>query len=253
MSALGRNSGDATYQVRAALHRRRATFAAALAVIVTAAPVMPTAAAPRPHPDTHTSHDMVQAAATTPLPLNMLAEVQSALDWAAMRPGRVLATPPPTPAASPAVPAAAASPESVKTPPPRKKPAKPRPPRVSHTPVHTAAPDGSAAAVVVRYALAQVGKPYRFATAGPAAFDCSGLTKAAYAQVGISIPHQTGGIIGRGRPVERSQLAAGDLVFWPGHVAIYISDGRVVEAANSRTGVVARKIWGNPTAYRRLL
>ena len=66
-------------------------------------------------------------------------------------------------------------------------------------PVSSAAPpiDPSAAGPVLRgdaarvvaYALAQIGDPYVYAADGPDAFDCSGLTMAAYAQIGIRLPH----------------------------------------------------------------
>jgi cell wall-associated NlpC family hydrolase len=45
--------------------------------------------------------------------------------------------------------------------------------------------------VVLDFAKAQVGKPYEFAKAGPTSYDCSGLTKAAFAQVKVSLPHQS--------------------------------------------------------------
>ena len=45
------------------------------------------------------------------------------------------------------------------------------------------------AATAVRAALSQVGKAYRFAAAGPDAYDCSGLTMWAWAQAGVSLPH----------------------------------------------------------------
>jgi cell wall-associated NlpC family hydrolase len=100
------------------------------------------------------------------------------------------------------------------------------------------APPAGAAALVVAYALAQVGKPYRFASSGPGAFDCSGLAMAAYARVGVALPHQTGGIAGRGRSVGRAELIPGDLVFTDsGHVAIYIGGGEIVHATTVRGGV----------------
>ena len=54
-------------------------------------------------------------------------------------------------------------------------------PRHSSGGTGTAAPSGPAAAAI-SFALAQVGKPYVFFTAGPGAFDCSGLTMAAYSR-----------------------------------------------------------------------
>ena len=44
---------------------------------------------------------------------------------------------------------------------------------------------------VVSYAMAQLGKPYRFFTAGPNTYDCSGLTLAAYAQIGVTLIHHS--------------------------------------------------------------
>lgn len=116
-------------------------------------------------------------------------------------------------------------------PPRQQRPA--RPPTVGFAP----APAGAAGAVVA-FALAQVGHPYRHAASGPDAFDCSGLAMAAYARIGVSLPHQTGGIAGRGRPVSRAELRPGDLVFTdPGHVGIYIGGGQMVHASTERGGV----------------
>jgi cell wall-associated NlpC family hydrolase len=83
------------------------------------------------------------------------------------------------------------------------------------------APKGVGAA---RYALNQLGKPYGFGAAGPAAFDCSGLTMAAWASQGVRLPHYTAGPAspdwqltrGSPEPVDLSQAQAGDLVFIPG-------------------------------------
>lgn len=109
------------------------------------------------------------------------------------------------------------------------------------------------AGIVVAYARAQVGKRYVFATAGPNTFDCSGLVVAAYNRIGISLPHQTGGLIRRGRAVSRSQLIPGDLVFpSSGHVAIYIGNGLIVHASNPRTGVKISTIYSF-WAARRIL
>ena len=68
---------------------------------------------------------------------------------------------------------------------------------------------------VVAFAKAQLGKPYRFNAAGPEAFDCSGLSAAAYAQIGLWLPHQSAMQSTRGVAVDwRTQdIQAGDLVF----------------------------------------
>ena len=99
----------------------------------------------------------------------------------------------------------------------------------------------SAAAIAVRYALAQVGKPYVYATSGPNTFDCSGLTLASWRAAGRTLPHQSAMQARLGHPVSRSELQPGDLVFYYSpihHVAIYIGKGLVVSAP--QTGDVVK-------------
>lgn len=75
------------------------------------------------------------------------------------------------------------------------------------------------AGVIVAYAYAQLGKPYRFFTAGPNTFDCSGLVKAAYAQVGIVTIHHAASQATLGKVVDiwSEPIKAGDLVFMAPH------------------------------------
>ncbi|WP_432973200.1 C40 family peptidase [Dactylosporangium sp. CA-233914] len=113
------------------------------------------------------------------------------------------------------------------------------------------APPSGAAGTVVNFALAQVGKPYVYAKAGPEAYDCSGLVMAAYARVGIKLPHQSEQIAARGRQVPSGQWMPGDVIHLPGHVAIYIGNGKMVEAANPSAGVRVAPVRGG-TAYRFL-
>lgn len=82
----------------------------------------------------------------------------------------------------------------------------------------TAGPAGPAG-VVVAYAYAQLGKPYRFFTAGPNTFDCSGLVKAAYAQIGIEMVHHSASQSGYGTAVDiwSEPIKTGDLVFMATH------------------------------------
>lgn len=79
------------------------------------------------------------------------------------------------------------------------------------------------------------------------AMDCSGLTKYAYAQAGISIPHSSRSqyslVCSKGLKTRASQLSAGDLVFYQRggviyHVAIYIGGGNVIHANGYGQGVV---------------
>jgi len=101
-------------------------------------------------------------------------------------------------------------------------------------------PSPAAASRMVAYAVAQVGAPYRFFSAGPKTFDCSGLVVAAFRQVGISVPHQSRALAKRGSSVDwrTASISAGDLVFTSStndpdmitHVGIAIDSRRWVHA-----------------------
>jgi cell wall-associated NlpC family hydrolase len=89
-------------------------------------------------------------------------------------------------------------------------------------------------------AVTEVGVPYRWGGASPAAgFDCSGLVYWAYGRLGIELPHSSYALYGRGRQVARSRMKPGDLLFFSGlgHVGIYIGRGRMVHAPHSGSRV----------------
>jgi peptidoglycan DL-endopeptidase CwlO len=108
-----------------------------------------------------------------------------------------------------------------------------------------ATPPGAVAGVV-RYAYAQLGKPYRWGAAGPDAFDCSGLTMRAWAQAGVSLPHSSQAQFGVGRQVTRAELRAGDLIFRNSpisHVALYVGNGMQVAATHTGSTVKYQSAW----------
>jgi cell wall-associated NlpC family hydrolase len=101
-----------------------------------------------------------------------------------------------------------------------------------------------------------IGLPYVFGSDGPNSYDCSGLTEAAWASVGVHLDHYTKDQWNEGRPVSRAELQPGDLVFYyPGslhHVAIYIGGGMVVHAPHTGDHVRMATIERGPIAgYRR--
>ena len=101
------------------------------------------------------------------------------------------------------------------------------------------------------FALRQVGKAYVYATAGPTTFDCSGLTKAAYAQIRLGLPHFSGAQLHIGVPVAPESLRPGDLLTYgpdgSEHVTMYIGDGLVVEAKGRAYGVIVGQARVDPT------
>ncbi|MGQ4512324.1 NlpC/P60 family protein [Streptomyces sp. DW26H14] len=107
----------------------------------------------------------------------------------------------------------------------------------------------AAGAAALRYAVRQIGKPYAWGAVGPAAFDCSGLTSTAWARAGVTVP-RTSEEQWRALPrVPLDRLRPGDLVvYFPKatHVAIYLGDGKVVQAPHPGARVKVSPIAGNP-------
>ncbi|TDB99675.1 NlpC/P60 family protein [Nonomuraea longispora] len=108
---------------------------------------------------------------------------------------------------------------------------------------YTGSASGNAAAVL-RFAFAQVGKPYVFGGTGPGGYDCSGLTQAAWRAAGVSLPRTTWSqwSWGASRRVSLNALQPGDLVFSEGlgHVSIYAGNGKIVHAP--QTGDVVKVV-----------
>jgi cell wall-associated NlpC family hydrolase len=89
------------------------------------------------------------------------------------------------------------------------------------------------AAAAVRYAYAQLGKPYRYGASGAQTFDCSGLTMKAWAAAGVALGHNAAGQYGSTKHVARNALQPGDLVYFGSpihHVGIYIGGDKFIEA-----------------------
>ena len=89
------------------------------------------------------------------------------------------------------------------------------------------------AAAAVRFAYAQLGKPYHWGGSGPGGYDCSGLTSAAWRAAGIELSHNARAQYGEVTRIGRSQLMPGDLVFYYAdihHVGMYVGGGRIIHA-----------------------
>jgi peptidoglycan DL-endopeptidase CwlO len=117
-------------------------------------------------------------------------------------------------------------------------------------------PASGRAAAAIQFALAQRGKPYVSGGTGPGAYDCSGLTQAAYRAAGISIGRTTWDQVKDGVAVSESDLLPGDLVFFYSgisHVGIYLGNGQVVHAPHTGAVVeVAPMSWMPFAAARRI-
>ena len=125
----------------------------------------------------------------------------------------------------------------------------------STTDTTSSLPAGSSkGATALAFAKSQLGKPYRYASAGPNAYDCSGLTSAAWAKAGVSLPRTSQSQIGVGRSVSKSELQPGDLVFYYSgitHVALYAGNGQIVHAPRPGKSVEYASLDSMPFAGAR--
>ena len=109
---------------------------------------------------------------------------------------------------------------------------------------------------LVNYALKFVGNPYKWGgnslTEG---CDCSGFVKLIYAHFGFDTPRYSQSFKTFGKPVAFENIQAGDIVVYPGHVAIYMGNGYIVEAQNSKNGITCNRLVTSAkiTAIRRIL
>lgn len=116
---------------------------------------------------------------------------------------------------------------------------------VTKTVVKKASTSSSKGDKALAFAKKQLGEPYRYGSAGPSSWDCSGLTMKAWQVAGVSLPHQTRLQFSRGKKISKSSLKKGDLVFFYSgisHVAIYAGNGNVIHASRP----------GKPVAYIKM-
>lgn len=156
------------------------------------------------------------------------------------RPGGPPTTPPPGPPTTPP-----SGPPTTAPPPGAPPTTRPVSPPTTRPPAPAPAPHPGAAAAVA-FARAQLGKPYRFGAAGPDAYDCSGLTMAAWAAAGVRMPHYSGAQARLFPKVTWDQLRPGDIVvFYPDyhHVGIYIGGGQMIHAPHAGAVVSIATAW----------
>ncbi|GAA5167858.1 C40 family peptidase [Pseudonocardia eucalypti] len=95
---------------------------------------------------------------------------------------------------------------------------------------------GGKGALALKAAMSRIGGPYVWGAEGQRSFDCSGLVFWAFQKVGITMPRSSSAQAQVGRPVSRSQLQPGDLVFFyhpVSHVGFYAGDGKVLNAVQT--------------------
>jgi cell wall-associated NlpC family hydrolase len=116
-------------------------------------------------------------------------------------------------------------------------PAAPAVPNPSGT---SAAAPSTSVDTILTFLRSQVGKPYKFFSAGPDTYDCSGLVVAGWKQVGVALPHQSQALAAKGTAVDwlAAPIQPGDLVFTSAyddaaritHVGVALSDSSWIHA-----------------------
>lgn len=116
----------------------------------------------------------------------------------------------------------------------------------------TATGNGNGAAIA-NYALQFVGNPYVFGgTSLTNGADCSGFTQSVHKHFGISIPRSSSGQANAGKNVSLSAIQAGDVIYYGGHVGIYIGGGKIVHASTAKTGIkISNYTYRTPICARR--
>jgi len=102
----------------------------------------------------------------------------------------------------------------------------------------------------INTAFNYLGITYVLGGASPSeGMDCSGLVQYTYAQLGISLPHSSGALLNSGYQVTYPE--PGDIVWTPGHVALYAGNGMIIEAWAAGMPVRYTEMWqNNPTFVR---
>jgi len=108
---------------------------------------------------------------------------------------------------------------------------------------------------IAKFACKYVGYPY---VAGGTSLtngaDCSGFVLAVYKNFGYSLPRSSYAQSGAGRGVSYSEAQPGDIIYYGGHVGIYIGNGQIVHASTERSGIkITSATYRNIITVRRIV
>ena len=113
-------------------------------------------------------------------------------------------------------------------------------------------PQAVAGNAVLEIAARYIGTPYRSGGKTPAGFDCSGFTSYVYAQLGISLSSASSAQRYQGVEVSRADAQPGDIIWTPGHVAIYAGGNMEIDASVPGKTVQFHVIWQSSPHFIRV-
>jgi len=113
-------------------------------------------------------------------------------------------------------------------------------------------PQAVAGNAVLEIAARYIGTPYRSGGKTPAGFDCSGFTSYVYAQLGISLSSASSAQRYQGVEVSRADAQPGDIIWTPGHVAIYAGGNMEIDASVPGKTVQFHVIWQSGPHFIRV-
>lgn len=126
----------------------------------------------------------------------------------------------------------------------------PTPPGYGAPPAGIGPVPQSGAYAAVTFAQSRLGKPYCWGGTGPGCYDCSGLTSSAWMAGGKKIPRTSADQVAELPSVPMDSIAPGDILWRPGHVALYVGQGWVISAPGTGDVVRYRSTKGYVRAMR---
>jgi len=183
--------------------------------------------------------------ATDVIGAGSLASAPADADWSLDVPSVKFTEPPPEPQQS------APIARQVERPQPRAAAPAQRVAATTPAPAATAPPQSVQGNTVLEIAWQYLGVPYVYGGSSPRGFDCSGFTQYVYAQAGKSIPRTDRQQYNAATIVSRENAQPGDIIWHPGHVAIYAGDGMQIDAPHTGTVVQYRPISTSSPVFLR--